>query len=497
MRLHIDNKTPYMNDYYFQTLCLLYFPGEKFPTSGDNSQNAASFHLEEQSFGDTFFYRAKVVLTVGARSESGEFSSRDYQPVIEHTDETIAMITVGKAFLTAGEKLFGFSLPWGHITGLRPVKRAKYYLDKKVSAETLAAHFINDYHVSAEKTDLSIRTATLQSRIIDSLADDFCSLYVSIPFCPTRCSYCSFVSYSNKKLFDLIPAYLTKLKDHLTQTAQIIKASNLSLGAIYVGGGTPTILDTGQIGDLLSHIGNSFDLSKLREYTYEAGRPDTVNKEKLKTIISHGVDRISINTQTTDDKVLHNIGRKHTVQDFYSAVNAASRLGFKCINSDIIVGLPGDTVAGFDKTLSDIIDLGFQNITVHSLSIKNSAQLRQNPESLYDPRGESARKSVSDAYNVLTGKGYEPYYLYRQKSTVGSAENTGYSLPGYENIYNIVMMEEHSTVFATGAGAITKLVSKDREVIERIAYPKYPFEYLDKDSGTNPEQVYKFFSKHH
>lgn len=491
MKLLIDNRTAYLNDYYFQTLCLLYFPGEKFK-EGFESENYAHFYLEETS---PHIFTARVTLGSGDISATGSFSG-GYTPSIPMRDDFYAMNALGKAFLQAGERLFGFGLPWGYITGLRPVKRAKYYLDRGYSAEQVITLFNRDYDVSLEKSTLSVETALIQQKMLSDIKENDCGLYVSIPFCPTRCDYCSFVSYSNARLFSLIPEYLEKLMRDIRETGDIIKRLGMRVRAIYIGGGTPSILDEAQITRLLSTINESVDIIQGTEYTFEAGRPDTVTPEKLYAVRDCGVKRISINPQSTSDFVLEQIGRKHSSKQFFDAAEAAMRIGFDTVNADLIAGLPGDTEESFRKSLDDVIGLGFQNITVHTLSIKNAATIRFVGDGFYDPQGDFARASVEYARARLKSCGYAPYYLYRQKNTVGNAENTGYTLPNKENLYNVLMMEEHSTVFACGAGSITKLVSPDRDDILRHAFPKYPYEYLSMEKGLGFDEARAFFAQH-
>ncbi|MBR5277951.1 MAG: radical SAM protein, partial [Clostridia bacterium] len=281
----------------------------------------------------------------------------------------------------------------------------------------------------------------------------------------------------------------------IKNTGEMIKALGMNLRAVYIGGGTPSILDPQQINALLDCINQSVNITDATEYTFEAGRPDTVTKEKLLAVKENGVKRISINPQTTNDQVLLNIGRKHTVQQFFNAAETAFSVGFDTLNADLIAGLPGDTKESFTKSLEDVINLGFSNITVHTLSIKNAANMRFMGDGYYDPMGAFARECVSYAHNRLAASNYKPYYLYRQKNTVGNAENTGYSLPNKENLYNVLMMEEHSTVFACGAGAITKLVSPNRDEILRHPFPKYPYEYLSDNKDLGFEDAKEFFSR--
>lgn len=494
MKLEIDNRTEYLNDYYFQTLCLLYFPGEKFGAGSENG-NEARFSVCEETDGDESFFVCEVTLVSGGKSAFSRYSGRGYVPTIPMKKEFFVSNSLGKAFLDAGEKLFGFGLPWGYLTGLRPVKRAKYYLDRGYSPESVETLFTRDYNVFPEKARLSVETALTEEKMLADVGEKDCGLYVSIPFCPTRCDYCSFVSYSNDKLFALIPDYLVRLMQDIRETASLISELGMRVRAIYIGGGTPTMLSYAQLGALLDCINQSIRPGEDVEYTLEGGRPDTLDDEKLLLIKNSGVGRISINTQTTNDHVLERIGRKHSAMQFFDAVERAKKLGFPCMNADIIAGLPGDTFESFAKTLSDMITLGFEDITVHTLSIKNASPIRFIDDGYYDPQGELARASVLTAYNELKGAGYAPYYLYRQKNTVGNAENTGYSRPGKENLYNVLMMEEYSTVFACGAGSITKLVNGKRDDIVRMAYPKYPFEYLRSESNIGREEAIGFFGR--
>ena len=266
----------------------------------------------------------------------------------------------------------------------------------------------------------------------------------------------------------------------------------MRLTSVYIGGGTPTVLDEQQLAGLLETVDRCLPREHLKEFTCEAGRPDTITEEKLRLLRGCGADRISVNPQTTDDAVLRRIGRKHTAEDFYRASELVAKHGFRVRNADLIAGLPGDTEDGFRKSLETVIGMGFENITVHTLSVKKSAFLRFSEDGMYDPYGGLARSCVSYACGRLRESGRLPYYLYRQKNIVGNAENVGYALPGTENLYNVLMMEEYATVFACGAAAITKLVTPDRKDIRRVAHPKYPFEYLESPRPLTAADVTDF-----
>ncbi len=489
MQLYIDNKTEYLNNYYFQTLCLLYYPGEKFPTESD-SPNRADFSLWEED--DVLF--ASVKLYADGRESDGYFSS-GCEIINGGTKDGAAEAVVGNAYLIAGKKLFGFLPPWGSLTGLRPVKRAGYYLSKGEDSDYVLDLFSKAYNVSKEKTQLSIDIALKEAKLLEGREANTCCLYVAIPFCPTRCAYCSFVSYSNAKLFKTIPDYLIRLKEDISRTGKIIKELGLKLTHLYIGGGTPTTLSVDDLGGLLSHMETQLDYTNLKEFTVEAGRADCTTLEKLKVIKSFGVDRVSINPQTTNDEVLKLIGRNHTAKQFFEAAENAFSVGFNSVNADLIAGLPGDTRESFEKSLNDVISLGFDNITLHTLSVKNASPIRFDIDGVYDPLGAQVRENVSYAMNKLRSCGLHPYYLYRQKNTVGNGENTGYAKEGKECLYNILMMEEHSTVFACGASAITKLVSPDKSKIVRKAFPKYPFEYLAAPTGIGEDLIRDFYEE--
>ncbi len=494
MVLKIDNRTEFLNDYHFQTLCMLYFPGEKFPPNITEADNEARFSVQIVEDGGIKGCKASVFLRACDRTMQSEscLYTKDFTFAADLAFTVQA--TVGKAFLEAGERLFGFLPPWGYLTGLRPVKRARYHLDQGLSRKQVYNMFTMDYCVSDEKAKLSLDIAATEERMLaDYSAENDCCLYIAIPFCPTRCEYCSFVSYSNDKLFKTIPEYLDRLHGDIIRTSEVIKKTGFSLKAIYIGGGTPSILSDDQIERLLGLVNDSFDLSRLKEFSFESGRPDTTTLSKLKLVKSMGVNRVSVNPQTTDDSVLKRIGRKHSAKQFFDVAEMAMSVGFSGVNADLIAGLPGDSFDGFAKSLEDVIACGFNNITVHTLSVKNAAPLRFDESGIYDASGDNARRCVSYAQRRLAEAGQLPYYLYRQKNTIGNAENTGYSVPGCECAYNVLMMEETNTVFACGASSITKLVSPNGTKIERIAFPKYPFEYLSAPQGIGEEKIMDFF----
>lgn len=469
MRIKIDNRTPYLNDHYFTSLCLSYFPHEDFSFE---SENEAYFFLGEEDG----VISAKVIIKNAVSKEVATLSEKDISFAIAMDRNQICEITVGLCFIECGKKLFSFSPCWGHLAGLRPVIRAEYYL-RRFDEDTVSGLFRENYAISNEKTALSIATAKNAMAEAEKLEKDDCFLYISIPFCPTRCSYCSFVALDSKKLRLLLPDYLISLERELGEKAEMMRQNGHRLKGIYIGGGTPSILTSEQEKSLFSVIERTFPMRDVIEYTFEAGRPDTITEEKLRLAKSFGVTRISINPQSTSDEVLKAIGRNHGSSLFYEAVSLSEKIGFHSRNADIIVGLPEDNDERFEKTVSDVISLGFENVTVHSLTVKNASLLSKDP-SAYDPLGSDVLKRLSYSHAELNKNGYSPYYLYRQKKTVGGGENCGFTLNGKACIYNIVSTDETHSIYACGAGATTKILTPSGVV--RQSNARYPYEYLKK-----------------
>ena len=370
-------------------------------------------------------------------------------------------------------EITGITPKWGVLTGIRPVKRVNTWLNEDLSKEAIYDRLQNEYLCSKEKCDIAFATAMTQKQVLDSLDKSSFSLYVSIPFCPTRCSYCSFISQTLESGKKLIPEYIEKMCREIRHIGLMTKRLGLKLDTVYFGGGTPTSFEASQLAAIMKCIEHSFDMSSVREYTVEAGRPDTITEEKLMVVKENGCTRISINPQSLDPNVLATIGRSHSVQQFYDSFNLARKIGFSCINTDIIAGLPGDDLDGFKNTVDKIINLSPENYTVHTLSIKRASYLnRGDLEVLNNPTDEM----VDYATKRLFDSDYMPYYLYRQKNMVGNLENIGWSKKGYESLYNIYIMEEVQTIIAVGAGASTKLVDHpDR--LERVFNYKFPLEY--------------------
>ncbi len=386
------------------------------------------------------------------------------------------------------------TIPWGTLVGIRPVKRVVDMFAKGHTEKEIVDILKNEYEVSDKKIDLSLSIAKREISIINSIPQNAVSLYIDIPFCPSRCVYCSFASMPVSEMKDFIEPYLYALYDELDTIKKIIEDLKLSIVSVYIGGGTPTSILSIELDNLLYKIENTFDLSNCREFTIEAGRPDTITESKLDVMRKHGVDRISINPQSMNDKTLSVIGRKHSVDQIYEAYKLAKSKGFKCINMDVIAGLPQETQEEFENTIDKVIELNPENITVHTMSIKRAARLNQNGDFDSLPENNIVYQMVDYAHEKLGENGYKPYYLYRQKNILGDLENTGFCKDGTEGLYNICMMEEIRTVISAGVGAVTKLVKGNR--IERIFNVKDVREYLKRaeEMRERKKYIYEFYN---
>ena len=385
------------------------------------------------------------------------------------------------------------TIPWGTLVGIRPVKRVVSMLNSGCSDEDVVKILKEEYEVSDKKINLALSIAKTELSVISDIPQNAVSLYIDIPFCPSRCVYCSFASMPVSEMKDFIEPYLYALYDELDTIKKVIDDLNLSVVSVYIGGGTPTSILSIELDNLLYKINKTFDLSHCSEFTVEAGRPDTITQSKLEVMRQHGVDRISINPQSMNDKTLSVIGRKHSVEQIYKAYNMARDMGFKCINMDVIAGLPQETLAEFKNTIDKVIELNPENITVHTMSIKRAARLNQTGDFAGLPVNDTVDSMVDYAHSELSQNGYKPYYLYRQKNILGDLENTGFSKGNTEGVYNICMMEEVRTVISAGVGAVTKLVKGDR--IEGIFNVKDVREYLNRaeEMRKRKDYIYEFY----
>lgn len=384
--------------------------------------------------------------------------------------------------------------PWGNLVGIRPVKRVVQMMHDGLPREQIEAVLKHDFCVSDEKTALALSIAELECNVMKTIPENAVSLYIDIPFCPSKCVYCSFASMPVSEMQDFIEPYLNALYAELDTIKTIVTDLQLQIVSIYIGGGTPTSILSIELDNLLYKITQTFDLSNLLEFTIEAGRPDTITESKLAVMEKYGVDRISINPQSMNDKTLAVIGRKHTVEQIYKAYELAKQFRFQSINMDVIAGLPKESVAEFAHTIDAVVDLAPENITVHTMSIKRAARLNQNRDFDHLPNGDDVSEMITYAHKKLQHAGYAPYYLYRQKNILGNLENTGFCRGRTAGIYNICMMEEIRSVFSAGVGAVTKLVCGDH--IERIFNVKDVREYLKRaeEMRVRKNYIYEFYN---
>ena len=382
------------------------------------------------------------------------------------------------AFYDAGVAARGNEPPWGALTGVRPVKiPTKAMLAGATPAQ--AEKVLKDtYRVSPLRRQLAMDCAQASLDAQRSLKPEEVSLYVGIPFCPTRCAYCSFVSADVGRALKLIDPFLDCLSREIKATGEMLAGAGLKVRSVYFGGGTPTTLSAPQLDRLMGEIADSIDLSACTEYTVEAGRPDTITREKLEVLFRRGCGRVSVNPQTMQDHVLAAMGRAHRAEDIRRAYAMARDSGIPCVNMDLIAGLPADSVDGFRSSLDQVLAMAPENITVHTLAMKKGSRLME--EGADVPSDDDVAAMLEYAWSDLRTAGQIPYYLYRQKYMSGSFENVGWCLPGTESLYNICMMEELHTIVSLGGGGVTKLVNPATGYIERVANPKYPKEYIEK-----------------
>ena len=381
-----------------------------------------------------------------------------------------------QSYYLAAVQLLPSAPAWGALAGVRPTKITTKHLLEGGNAASADKLLKDVYFVTPQRRKLAVDCSLSTANAASLLESTDVSLYVGIPFCPTRCAYCSFVSRTVGKRTELIEPYLAALLEEIRVTGQLLANSGRKVRTIYIGGGTPTTLSEAQMALLLDTISASFDLSRLIEFTVEGGRPDTLNAQKLRSIAAHGVDRMSINPQTMNDVVLKASARPHKAADVLQAYQDAVDAGFKAINMDLIAGLPKDTVESFCASLDAVVALDPANITVHTLALKKDADLFQHRDDLSS--AEDVTRMVAYATETLTAHGYKPYYLYRQKYMSGSFENVGWSRDGLDCLYNIYMMEEVHTILSVGGGSISKVNLPDGKLV-RFPNPKFPEQYIE------------------
>lgn len=462
MNLYVKN-----HNFHFEleNLTRLFFPNEKITVIRDFSEPQPPYIYTEVS--------DKITISVNI----GSFNKSE-TAVKKLTDDDNELVSAQLLYKLLCD-FTGLTQPWGILTGVRPVKLLRR-LAEESSEEQAVKKFEKDFFVSNEKIALSRETEHNERKILELSKPESFSLYVGIPFCPSRCSYCSFVMASIERAEKLIEPYTKLLCEEIKRTAEIANKLGLRLETVYFGGGTPTTLSSEQLDTVLRTVNKSFDMSTCREFTVEAGRPDTIDSAKLFALKENKVDRISINPQTTNDEVLKTIGRKHTAQQFFDAFELARKCGFDNINTDLIAGLPTDTPESFKNSLDSIVKLNAECITVHTLCMKRASRLTTEGVTLDLQQARDAREMLAYTQNILGQNEYIPYYMYRQSRMVGNLENVGWSKKNFESLYNVYVMDETHTILACGSGGVTKLKRNNPDYLERIFNFKYPYEYIDR-----------------
>ncbi len=454
-------------EYDITGMCLLFFPGEAVRFVKRSKEAVwLSSRLVDSAHGmvarATFYSKERVF-----RCEKKTLT----------LDKEGLLAAVKYTVFQVFHKATGINPPWGILTGIKPTGIYRRILAEKGPADT-RAFLLNEYCMQPEKIPLLHQICKVMETVETDPKKE-ASLYISIPFCPSRCTYCSFISVAAERTHRLIEPYLSYLKEEVQAKCEVLRKHNLAIKSVYVGGGTPGILTEDQMKDLLETI-RCCVKDPLAEFTYELGRPDTVSEEKLRLLKEYGVTRICINTQTTNDRILKMVGRNHTKGQYLQAVSLTKKLDFGSINTDLIAGLPGEDEASFAQSLEDVMNAGVDNITIHTLSIKRSSKLHDTKDH-FNPSNDHVQRMLDRAYQKLLLAGYVPYYMYRQKNTVSNGENIGFSRPETIGLYNLYMMEDLHTVAACGAGASSKLIFSSEGRIERIINVKYPYEYINEN----------------
>lgn len=419
---------------------------------------------------DENLYIAKAKVTLGEKTAEGEIKATLFSPEKRQISDLVK-----KSVFFACKKLSDMPTPWGISTGIRPAKTARMMLDENKTDEEILRYMEEEFFVTPKKARLSLDVAKTEFELLKNREENTVSLYLGVPFCPTRCAYCSFISQAVAHNQKFVKPYVEALLKEIEATSRMAESFGYKAETIYFGGGTPTTLSPDDLDRLIKRVKSCFDVTSLREFTVEAGRPDTFSDEMLAVLWENGVNRISINPQTMNQKTLDKIGRRHSVEDTIRAFEMTKKYDFS-INADLIAGLPDESTEDFKKTVEEVCSLSPHAVTVHTMYLKRAARLISDFEKLRFAKDMDSMVQLS--YDYLTEKGYNPYYLYKQKNTLGNLENVGFSKQGHESLYNIFIMEEIQTILAMGGGASTKMVKGDR--IERVFNPKEASDYINR-----------------
>ena len=468
------------HDYKYATeqMLLTLFPGER-PSYPDRPAGEGEDSLTLSLSLGARWATARAVLTRDGRRWTAAARAPVPAPDAGRVErDRVLQRVVKNAFYRAGVQALGREPPWGGLTGVRPVKLPTRALEQGATRRQADRLLRDLYRVSAPRRALALDCAQATLAAKRTLAPEDVSLYVGVPFCPTRCAYCSFVSADVGRTFSLMEPYVDALCREIAAAGAAVRRGGRRIRSVYIGGGTPTTLSPALLDRLMGALEGAFDLSACAEYTVEAGRPDTITAEKLSVLRQRGCTRVSVNPQSMDDRVLAAIGRAHSAADILRAWDLVRRAGFPYANMDLIAGLPTDTPEGFRASLDQVLSLGPENVTVHTLALKKGSRLTLEKNGAL-PAPEQVSAMLDYAWGALRAAGYAPYYLYRQKYMSGGFENVGWCRPGAESLYNICMMEELHTILSLGSGGVTKVIDPRAGSLVRQANPKYPKEYIE------------------
>ena len=460
--------------YAVEQSLLAFFPEERPVYEGEDGPRHAEVTLHQGAVYAT----GVTALTYDGKTARASARVSLAGAADEYERERLRQRALRLSFFRAARDITGATPSWGALTGIRPAKLVRTMLEEGYTPARADRELRDVYCVSPARRRLALESAQAGLRAKRDLKPNDISLYIGIPFCPTRCAYCSFVSASVATSRAPIPPYRGALTAEVEAAGRMVRETGLRVKSFYMGGGTPTTLSAGQMDALLTAVNKAFDLSGCVEYCIEAGRPDTIDREKLQVLLDHGADRISVNPQSLEPQVLRAIGRQHSPEDIEKAMTLATSMGFPHVNMDLIAGLPADTPEGFRRTLDKCLTFGADNITVHTLSLKKGSRILL--EGLPIPTAEAVAEMLDYADPALRARGFAPYYLYRQKYMSGSFENVGWCISGAEGLYNIYIMEELHSILSLGAGGSTKMVDAQRNRIERVFHPKFPLEYIQR-----------------
>lgn len=463
-------------EYDIHSLVKAFFPKERvaFIPYKEDASEVISFHIIIAYLSDTIeikFYKTE------SSAEENPFLEKSCEA--DFSDRKDTKNRLKQMLYRMLSEIAHKKLPWGTLTGIRPTKIPLNMLEEGKSEAEIRSFMQDTYYASDEKIDLSLAVARRELKLLQKLDyQNGYSLYIGIPFCPSTCLYCSFTSYPLTMWEKQVDAYLDALEKEIDFTAEHLKKRTVN--AVYIGGGTPTTLTPTQLERLIIKIKGSFDLSHCLEFTVEAGRPDSITREKLEVLRKMEISRISINPQTMKAETLKIIGRHHTVEQTIESFQLARELGFDDINMDLIIGLPNESYEDVEKTMQRILELAPDNLTVHSLALKRAARLNMFRDEYKDLTFENTSDIMDLTARYAQKMGLEPYYLYRQKNMAGNFENVGYAREGKAGVYNILIMEDKQTIMALGAGATTKFILESGERLERVENVKDIKIYLER-----------------